>query len=111
MIEKIILDYLAETLSVPVYMMRPETVPSEYVVIEKTGSAKQEYIPSSVFAFQSYAPTLLDAAQLNEAVKEAVEGAISLPEITKVTLNSDYNFTDPTAKQPRYQAIYEVVYF
>lgn len=111
MIEITILEYLANALSCPVYMMRPENVPDEYVIIEKTGSNKVEHVASATFAFQSYAPTLYAAAQLNEAVKEAVEGAISLPEITKVTLNSDYNFTDPTAKQPRYQAIYEVVYF
>ena len=44
MIEKILLDYLGQNLSVPVFMERPANPPSKYVLIEKTGSSKQNKI-------------------------------------------------------------------
>lgn len=111
MVELTIYDYLKDALDVPVYMMRPEDVPDEYVILEKTGSSVTDHIQSAVFAVQSYAPTLYAAAVLNEAVKTAMDDALNLTDISKVTLNSDYNFTDPSAKQPRYQALFEVVFF
>ncbi len=111
MIEQIFLEYLNNTLDCGVYMMRPQEEPERYVLIEKTGSSKVNHIPTAVLAFQSYGPTLYDAAVLNEQVKTAVEDSIYLSSVSNVTLNSDYNFTDTATKQPRYQAIYEVVYF
>ena len=36
---------------------------------------------------------------------------IELSEITRVDLNSDYNFTDETTKQPRYQAVFDLVHY
>lgn len=93
------------------YMMRPEEEPREYILIEKTGSSKQNHIKASTFAFQSYAPTLLEAAELNEQVKETVEGMIELDEITAIGLNSDYNFTNTANKQPRYQAVYNITHY
>lgn len=111
MIELIVYSYLDTTLSEDVFMTRPENPPDTYVLIEKTGSSKNDFVESAVFAFQSYAPTLYEAAVLNENVKAAVEDMLSLDEISKVTLNTDYNFTDTSTKQPRYQAVYEVVFF
>ena len=93
------------------YMMRPEEEPRKYILIEKTGSSKQNHIKASTFAFQSYAPTLLEAAELNEQVKETVEGMIELDEITAIGLNSDYNFTNTANKRPRYQAVYNITHY
>ena len=93
------------------YMMRPEDEPRKYILVEKTGSSKQNHIKASTFAFQSYAPTLLEAAELNEQVKETVEGMIELDEITAISLNSDYNFTNTANKQPRYQAVYNITHY
>lgn len=116
MIEKIVLDYLAEELDpVPVYMQAPESIPNpgsaKFVVLEKTGSSLENHIFSAVIAVQSYAPTLYEAAVLNEAVKAAMLQIIELSEITRVDLNSDYNFTDETTKQPRYQAVFDLVHY
>ena len=93
------------------YMMRHEEVTQKYILIEKTGSRKKNHIKASTFAFQSYAPTLLEAAELNEQVKETVEGMIELDEITAIGLNSDYNFTNTANKQPRYQAVYNITHY
>lgn len=112
MIEKTIIDYFNQKSGIPkAYMMRPEKAPTRYVLIEKTGSQRQNHINTSTFAFQSYGPTLLDAATLNEQVKEAVEGMIELDEISAIRFNSDYNFTNTADKQPRYQAVFNITHY
>lgn len=111
MIEKTILDYLAGKLDVPVYMELPETVPDTFVLVEKTGSSQSNFISSAVIALQSYAGTMAEAATLNEAVKEWMDRAAEMPDISKSQLNSDYNFTDTSMKHYRYQAVYDLVYF
>ena len=35
----------------------------------------------------------------------------SHPEVASCRLNSDYNFTDTTKKQYRYQAVFDIVYY
>lgn len=111
MIETIIIEHLKSVLDVDVFMERPEHPPASYVIIEKTGGVKNNNISASTFAFQSYAPKLYDAASLNETVKEAVESLMDLDEIGRVSLNSDYNFTDTVTKQYRYQAIFVITHY
>ena len=111
MIEKTILDYLSSELSVPVYMERPENDEGEYVLIEKTSSRRENYISSATIALQSFGNTLYRAAELNEEVKTAMDGIITLNEISSSRLNSDYNFTDTTKKRYRYQAVYDITHY
>lgn len=111
MIEIIVFNYLRNNLSVPVYVEKPTQKPQRYVVIDKIGSSKEDYLLSSTIAFQSHAESKYQAAFLNEQVKEAVENMIVLDEIAGVSLNSDYNFTDTTTKEYRYQAVYEIYHY
>ncbi len=111
MIELIILDHLKEKLSEPVSLEKPSAQTGSYVVFEKTASGKTNHLPSATVAFQSYAETLYTAAKLNEKVKSAVESLIELDEIRGLDLNSDYNFTDTTTKEYRYQAVYDIRYY
>ena len=111
MIEAIVLNYLNAHLSVNVFAEKPTNPPEKYVVIDKIGSSKENYLSSSTIAFQSYAESKYQAALLNEQVKEAVENMIVLDEVSKVELNSDYNFTDTTTKEYRYQAVYEIYHY
>lgn len=111
MIELILLNYLSDVLSVPVVMERPESPASSYVLLEKTGSSVTNHIKSATFAIQSYAPTMCEAAELNENVKTALEASIILPEISAARLNSDYNYTDTASKQYRYQAVFDFIYY
>lgn len=109
MIELIVLEYLKSALDVPVYMEKP-TNETEYVLIEKTGSGVENYINDATFAVQSYATSMYDAAVLNEKVKEAMRALPALRDISRCSLNSDYNFTDTTTKEYRYQAVFDLVY-
>lgn len=106
MIELTILNHLKTQLADPVYLEKPEPAPTRYVLFEKVNSGRENRLPSSTFAFQSYAESLYEAAMLNERVKAAVDSLITLNEISSVRLNSDYNFTDTTTKQYRYQAVF-----
>lgn len=110
MIEKRIRDHLVGVLAVGVYLEYPVTPPASFVVMEKTGSGKRNHLNDATFAFQSYGKTMLEAAQLNELVKEAVESLITIQDIASVRLNSDYNFTDTTTKEYRYQAVFDIRY-
>lgn len=110
MIEKIILDYLNEKLDVDVYLEKPIKAPARYVLLEKTGSSRENYINYSTVAIQSYAESMYEAASLNETVKKAMDEIIMLPAVLGSKLNSDYNFTDTTKKGYRYQAIYDLVF-
>lgn len=112
MIEEIVLKYLNDNASVECYTERPETKPSSFLLIEKTGSSRTDQIDTATIAVQSYAPTLYKAAALNDEVKELM---FQLPyesnKVSAVRLNSDYNHTNTADKQYRYQAIFVITYF
>ena len=111
MIEKTILDYLNEHLTVPVYMEEPIDKPASYVLIERTGSSESDLIETTTLALQSYGASLYDAAVLNMAVKARIKQAVELPTVSAVYINSDYNFTDTETKRYRYQCVAVVTHF
>ena len=111
MIETVVLGYLNQNLSVPVYMERPETDVGEYVVIEKLGSGMTDRIYQATIALQSFGNTLFRAAEINEEVKAAMDNLIELPEVSRSHLNSDYNYTDTSKKRYRYQAVYDITHY
>lgn len=111
MIETIIKNHLDLELEVGVFLEKPSSTIESYVVLEKISSGKRNHLPTAVFAFQSYAKSLYAAAELNEKVKNAVENLIGLDEIRGISLNSDYNFTDTTTKEYRYQAVFDIGYY
>jgi hypothetical protein len=81
------------------------------VILEKTGSSRENYIKRSTFAIQSYAPSMLKAAELNETVKDLMDDIVALDEIVRSEINTDYNYTDTTKKQYRYQAVYDITHY
>lgn len=103
--------YLKTTLNVPVYTQIPASMPKKFVLIDKTGGGETNFIRSATIPVQSYAPTLAEAEDLNEVVVEAMRDIITVDMITSCNLNSDYNYTDPTTKQPRYQAVFDVKHY
>lgn len=111
MIEKTILDYLNEHLTVPAYMEQPIDKPASYVLIERTGSSESDLIESTTLALQSYGASLYDAAVLNMEVKACIRQAVELPSVSAVYINSDYNFTDTETKRYRYQCVAVVTHY
>lgn len=119
MIEQTIYEYLKsefEGSGVDVFMQVPDQNPAPdyrapFIVIEKTGSSVENWIAESTFAIQSYAATLFDAASLSEQVVKTMFGAIAMDDITRVELNSEYNFTDTETRRPRYQAVFDITHY
>lgn len=109
-IEAYLVNYLSSKLSLPVYAEEPEKPPISYALIEKLGSSNDNYIISETVAIQSYGASKLEAARLNELVKEKMSELIAEPEISRCKLNSDYPFNDTAAKRYRYQAVYDITY-
>ena len=110
MIAKTLLDYLSSVLDVPVVMEAPDQA-TDYVLIDQTGSSRANHITTTTLALQSYGATLYGAMLLNKEVEEAMDGFAELDEVTRVELNTDYNFTNTATKQYRWQAVYNITHY
>jgi len=111
MIEVTAIQYLFQNLDVPVCAERPENPDPSYVLVERTASSKHDQISTATLAVQCYAPSLLSAATLCETVMRVMEDFDVLPEISSCDLNSAYNFSDPSTREYRYQAVFDLVYY
>ena len=111
MIELTMKEFMDGCLAAPSFFEMPDPQPPQFVLIEKTGGANRNQLNSGTFAFQSYAGSTFAAASLNEQVKVAVKALIDLDAVAWVKLNSDYNFTDTSTKQYRYQAVFDIGYY
>ena len=111
MIEIVIKQFLDKNLATPSFLEKPAKPPEQYVLFEKTSGGEKDQISSSTFAFQSYAESMYEAAKLNEELKRAVKDLIIENDISRVKLNSDYNFTDTTTKEHRYQAVFDISHY
>lgn len=111
MIEQIVQYYLIAKLDVPVNLELPADPPDRFVVLEKTGSGRENGICRAMIIVQSYGASLLAAAELNEQVKTVMDDLPELDEVCRCALNSDYNYTDPSQKRYRYQAVFDVTHY
>ena len=105
-----LLSYLNTNLSVEAYAEAPEEL-TGYVLLEQTGSSRRNHIITTTIAIQSYGNSMLGAMTLNEEVKTVMGGFLQLDDIIKVELETDYNFTDTTTKQYRWQAVYNITHY
>lgn len=111
MIEATIIEYLSGQLTVPVYGGMPSHPPASFVTVEKTGGRRENRLDAATLAVQSWAASIEQAAQLNEQVKAAMFGSIELDSISSCDLDTDYNYTDSVRQRPRYQAVFDLVYY
>ena len=111
LIESDVIKHLRKTLEIPVYAERPQTLPKgEFIIIDKTGGREKNHISEAIIAIQSIGLSKSAAAKLNERVKTVMQSFANSDEISRCSLNSDYNFTDTSTKEYRYQAVYEITY-
>jgi hypothetical protein len=118
MIEKTVISYLTDKTSAgkKVYAERPKAPPDKYILVEKTGSSTTNMITTSTIVVQSVCDsmckkTLLNAMELNEEVKEVMSGIETEDSIVLCGLNSDYNFTDDSTREYRYQAVFQITHY
>ena len=112
-IELFLLEYLQTALNTTaVYLLVPETKPSEFFVVDKLGSTTEDKITTAHVAIQSWGSSVLDALAKNETVKSVMlDDLIEEKEIASVRLNSDYPYHDTSTKHPRYQAVFDIVHY
>lgn len=110
-VEEIVIGYLNDVSDYPAYGERPESPDDRYFIVQRTGGGTHNKICAATLAIQSYAPTKAEAAGLNEHLEDVMEGITELELISHCNLNSSYDFTNVAAKQPRYQAVYDVVFY
>lgn len=112
MIELDIMAYLAERCGVSAYLEEPADPPSRYILVERTGHSGDEKLASAMLIVQSYAPSLLKAAELSALARKAMyHAAEELSQITRCKCTGDYNFTDTQTHRYRYQAVYDITYY
>lgn len=111
MIEERLIEELNKRLNYPIYVMTPAEIPDRYYVLQKTGSSRDDHIDTSTIAIQSYGQNTLEAAQLNEELKDTMFSLIELDDISAVVLNGDYNYTDTQEKRSRYQAVFVITHY
>ena len=116
MIETTVQDYLISRelagIGDNVFLEVPEDPPQEYILIEKTGSGKENRIDRAMIAVQSVSRSrLINAIKTNDRVKEAMdEFADRSDAIYSCSLNGDYNWTNTQTKEYRYQAVFNLYY-
>ena len=108
-IEIYICQYLNRVSGTPAFGEIPKQAPDSFFVVEKLGSGRENLIDSATIAVQSYAPSLLEAARLNEVIKDSMLDIVTLDAVASIRLNSDYNYTDMATKSYRYQAVFDIV--
>ena len=113
MIEETVKIYLENHgASAPVWMEKPKNPPSEYFIVEKTGGALTEHIFHDTIVVQSYAASKYEAAKASERIVQLmVYGLINEPDITRVELNGNYDYTDVQSKGYRYQAVFDITHY
>ena len=110
MIEEIICNYLSQKLNCQVLPEKPNRPFGKMVFVERTGG-NGRFLRNTTIAIQSYGTSMYEAAALNELVIRYMNGIVEIPEITRCDLNQNYNFTDTTTKEYRYQAVFDIYHY
>ena len=111
MIELTVKEFMEQYLAAPVFMEFPEDSPETFVVLKKGGSARENLLDSAMLVVDSYGPTLLAAAMLNETVKTALDDLVQLSQISASRRGGDYPAFDTKNKRYRYQAVQNITYY
>ena len=112
MIEKIVVDYLSKKLNVPVFMgERPTRDLDEYIVIQIIDSGRKDLIDAVTFYIYSYSNTsLLNSAEINEQVKNAMFDIVKMSEISSSKLGGGGQNIDSITKTYAYYCVFNLFY-
>lgn len=112
-IEQLVQRTLAKETGYPAFLEEPPAPrPPRYYLAARLGRGGENHISRARLALQSYAPSLAGAMALNRAAYDVMKTALlGDPAVSRVSLVSDYDFTDTATKRYRWQAIYEITYY
>lgn len=114
-LEERIISFLnsSEDVEYPAYGDTPykENLPAHHYMVQRTGSTTRDHLTTAQIAIQSVTiASKAMAAEMNEALVEAMQSLVTLSNISACKLNSDYDYTDTTTKHFRYQAVFDITY-
>ena len=111
MIEITVKNFLSNRLDAPVFMEMPQNASKRFVILRKADSGKDNFLDDATFIAESYGKSLLEAAELNESVKRALDDLVQLPSISASRRGGDYPAFDTTHKRYRYQAVQNITFY
>lgn len=111
MIELIVKSFMESRLQVPLYLEYPENPPESFVILKKGDSVRENLLDSAMLVVDSYGPSLLAAAQLNEQVKIILDDLIQLNIINNSQRGGDYPAFDTKNKRHRYKAVQNITHY
>lgn len=112
MIEKIIIEHLEAALDVPVYVMMPDVLPQEFVVIDRTGTSIENRITTTSIVIDSYSSvSTLAAAELADAVNSAMDELNNDANVAGCHMENCIKYTDVVRKIPRYQSTFAITHY
>lgn len=112
-IEQLVQRTLRRETGYPAFLEEPPAPrPPRYYLAARLGRGEENHLSRARLALQSYAPSLAGAMALNRAAYDVMKTALlGDPAVSRVSLVSDYDFTDTATKRYRWQAIYEITYY
>lgn len=111
MIEITVQEHLESKLDAHVFFEFPKEAPDYLIVLKKEGNPRENLLDSAMIIADSYGPSLLGAAMLNERVKAALDDLVQLPQISSSSRGGDYPFFDTKNKRYRYQAVQNITHY
>lgn len=111
MIEIAVKDFMAEKLGVPIYFEFPSKPPDTFVVLKVSGNGRENLLDAATLVADSYAPSMLEAAKLNDRVKTALDALTDLDEVSSSRRAGDYPVFDTQNKKYRYQAVQNITHY
>ena len=111
MIEFVIKEFMEHRLDAPVFFEFPEMEPDYFIILKKEGNPRENMLDSALLVVDSYGPSHLAAAMLNETVKTALDDLVQLSQISASRRGGDYPAFDTKNKRYRYQAVQNITYY
>lgn len=111
MIEIIVKEFMEQRLQVPLFMEYPKNPPDSFVILKKGDSGRENFLDTAMFVVDSYGPSLLEAAQLNEQVKVILDDLYLLDAVSSSRRGGDYPAFDSKNKRHRYQAVQNISHY
>lgn len=111
MIESILIDQLKTETGHDAFVMVPDDMPGEFYIIDRTATSQANHIVTINCAVQSYAKSAARAAEMAEQAVACLEALADRDDFSKCEMYNLYMFTDTVRKRPRYQAMFEIIYY
>lgn len=111
MIELTVKEFMEACLTVPLFLEYPEDPPNSFVVLRKGDSGRDNLLDSAMLVADSYGPSLLEAARLNELVKAVLDNLVLLDTVSSSRRGGDYPAYDTKNKKHRYQAVQNITHY